>query len=747
MQLDVPSSPPEGEATSGGLSAAIWNQWRIIVICLLASLISGLVYLSRTPRTYESSSTILLQQSVPKVISDAVASSSNTTGYLNTQCEIIRSTTILTAALDGPLNNSIQALRTASDQVLYLKDIVAAEPDKDGDAIVVSVICSDPNDAAVIANGVVSAYLSFQIKQNTSTADQVSSVLSDEMQRRENELAALHKQILESRSNPDVGRVAIESGKLTALSNELTQQHEHTIDLKFDINEAGMVQDDPVRLVRLISKLSGEDSAANYSQTIIDPMLLFQYRDAQRKLSELIEDQGLDSSNPVVETARNRLQRLEGEMGKAASEVKDQLVEETDESVRKEATLQQQLEVEQEFAAQNNSKAAEFDELNERAQRIERAIDVLDTQIKQVNVTEDVAGRMTASVLEPAKAELAPIGPRRASTMGISIVVGLALGLGVGMCRELADQHLRSAHEVISAFQLPILGVVPSIRGKKDVELRGRVMALKPHSVVAETYRSLRISLDFGQYGPPPRTLLFTSPGIGDGKTTSCSNLAVAFARSGRRVLLIDADCRKPMVHRVFGVYADVGISNVLEGKLPWEQAVRSTDVPGLDILPCGPLPENPSELLTSTAMVNLLEQVSKVYDRVLLDSSPLGAVSDARVLAGRADATVLVVREGRCVRAMAELARDALQSVGANVLGVVINDSRRRHGGYTRYSGNTGTRENAMDRTGVRWQDPGHTSAFSPIAIDRAQPRSGSTAVRSDMAPAEFPGDNGEVA
>ena len=725
--LDVSSAPAEASGYSVAPLSGIWRRWPIILGCTLASMIAGVIYLVRTPHSYESSSTILLEQSIPKAIRDSVANSSNSTGYLDTQCQVIRSTTILAAALKDPSVKSVQAVRNADDPVLALKGVVTAEPDKDGDAIVVSVVCSDPNDAAAIANGVVSAYLSFQMTQSASTADQVLSVLGDEMRRREDELAELHRRILELKTNPDVGRMSVESGRLTALSDELTRQHEQTFDLKMAAAEARMIQDDPDRLIRLINMLSGQQTGtANYGQTIIDPILLFQYRDAQRKLKELIEDQGLGDSNPAVQVSRKRLERLQAEMRASAGDVTRQLAEEADESLHREAALQQELQQEQESASQTNGKAALFDELSERAQREERAIDVLDTQIKEVDVTEDVAGRVTGSVLEPAKPELVPIGPRRASSMCISLIAGLTVGLCAAMFRERTDQHLRCAQQVMAAFQMPILGVIPPIGGKSDLAHRGRVMALNPSSLVAEIYRSIRVTMDFGRDGGPPHTLLFTSPQPGDGKTTSVCNLAVAFATSGRRVLLIDADCRRPSVHKVFGLKPTEGLSDVLEGRAPWQRVVCSTDVPRLEILPCTTVPENPGELLHRREMDNLLEEAGRNYDRVLLDSSPLVAVSDARVLAPRADATVLVVRESRCVRAMAELARFALQSVGASALGVLINDSRsRRNAAYMRcgYSESAPSQAEGAGGWGARWVQPRDT-AFSPIAVDVAPSR-----------------------
>jgi capsular exopolysaccharide synthesis family protein len=216
---------------------------------------------------------------------------------------------------------------------------------------------------------------------------------------------------------------------------------------------------------------------------------------------------------------------------------------------------------------------------------------------------------------------------------------------------------------------------------------RGQAMHLQPRSDIAEAYRSIRTAIYFGLQGEPAKTILITSPSSGDGKTTVASNLAIAIAQAGRRVLLIDADCWHPGQHEVFGLDHATGLTSILRKKAVLADVVRKTDIENLEILPCGEIPSNPAELLDSPALSKLLAEASAKYDQVLIDSPPVVPITDARILAANCGATILVLRAGKSTRQMADDAFEALAAVGAPILGLVVNDiARQMHGPAYQY-------------------------------------------------------------
>ena len=256
-------------------------------------------------------------------------------------------------------------------------------------------------------------------------------------------------------------------------------------------------------------------------------------------------------------------------------------------------------------------------------------------------------------------------------------------GLGLAMLLDKVDQRIRSIEEISSLLETPILGVIPRIVRRVLPGEAGREIELRPRSGVAEAFRTVRTAIYFGGEERAAKTILVTSPTPGDGKSTTISNLAIAVSQAGRRVLLIDADCRRPVQHKTFKVDETPGLTGILTGRSTLADAVRPTGIDRLDLLQCGPLPHNPAELLDSQALLDLLAEAGRQYDQVLIDSPPVTLVSDARVLAASCDAAVLVLRAERSTRRGAQLAWNALASVGANLLGVVVNDLARPSGGY----------------------------------------------------------------
>jgi capsular exopolysaccharide synthesis family protein len=294
---------------------------------------------------------------------------------------------------------------------------------------------------------------------------------------------------------------------------------------------------------------------------------------------------------------------------------------------------------------------------------------------------------ISVEVVEPAIVPLQPSFPKTKRTMAVALVCGALLGAGLALLRDRLDGRLRSIEEIQTIIGLPILGVVPQMTGRRTAVARAMTVHLDPRSVVAEAYRTIRTAIYFGANGSRCKTVLVCSPESGDGKTTSASNLAIAIAQTGRTVLLLDADFRKPTQHKNLDIKDAVGLSSVLVGQESLDRAIQHTGVEGLDILPCGPIPANPSEILNSREFADLVDNLASRYDHILFDSPPVNLVTDARILAAICDATVMVLRADKSTRKAGEHARNALLAVGARVLGAIVNDAPRR-AGYEVYGG-----------------------------------------------------------
>jgi capsular exopolysaccharide synthesis family protein len=223
---------------------------------------------------------------------------------------------------------------------------------------------------------------------------------------------------------------------------------------------------------------------------------------------------------------------------------------------------------------------------------------------------------------------------------------------------------------------------------KLSIVARGQKVRLKPKSVIAEAYRTVRTAVFFGVPKDEAKTILVTSPAPGDGKSTLVSNLAIAMAQAGQRVLVLDADFRRPMQHNIFEVDSETGLPGVFAGAISLDEAIQPGPVEGFDILACGSEVPNPSEILNSHAFAETLKSLSERYDRVIIDSPPVGPVTDSQILAAICDVVLLVLRAGKSMRRRSQQARDTLLSVGAHLLGAVVNDVPQKRGRYGYYSG-----------------------------------------------------------
>lgn len=289
------------------------------------------------------------------------------------------------------------------------------------------------------------------------------------------------------------------------------------------------------------------------------------------------------------------------------------------------------------------------------------------------------------SVVEPALPPRIPIRPRVELNTFLAGLVGMVLAGAIAYVFEYLDDTLKSPEDISQRLGLWTLATIGRIEGKTAQD---RLVTLSaPRSPIAEAYRLLRTNFQFAAVDRPLRRIVITSPGPGDGKSTTAANLAVVFAQGGKRVILVDADLRRPQQHRIFQRTASYGLSTALvDAATPVTSFLQPTEVPGLRLLTSGPIPPNPAELLGSQRMAQLMQVLNQEADMVIVDSPPVLSVADAAILANAADGVVLVADAGRTRREMARRAKESLERAGANLLGMVLNRMTRQTSGYYYY-------------------------------------------------------------
>jgi succinoglycan biosynthesis transport protein ExoP len=298
------------------------------------------------------------------------------------------------------------------------------------------------------------------------------------------------------------------------------------------------------------------------------------------------------------------------------------------------------------------------------------------------------SGANLLTIVNPALPPTQPASPRVLVNTLIAALAGLLLAVGFAFLLELVDDTIKSSEDAEDVAGLPTLGTITTMRGSKGRSEIYRLAAiLYPRSPVAEAYRTLRTNVEFAAVDAQLKTLLVASSVPGEGKTTTAANLAVVFAQAGHATILLDADFRKPGVHKIFDLPNTRGLSTLLrKDETSIDEAAQGTEQDNLRVITTGPLPPNPAELLGSKRMQSVLERLATTADLVVIDSPPLQAVTDSAILAAIVDGTVFVVEARRTRRGAVRSAREALAKAGASVLGVVLNRLPERSGGRYQY-------------------------------------------------------------
>ena len=280
------------------------------------------------------------------------------------------------------------------------------------------------------------------------------------------------------------------------------------------------------------------------------------------------------------------------------------------------------------------------------------------------------------TIIDPAVAPTSSVLPRVALNTILAALFGLVVVMAVAFIAEQLDDSIKNPDTVEHVTSLSTLGSISQMKSSRGrSEIYQVASLLYPTSSATEAYRKLRASVEFASVDAPIRSLLVTSAMPGEGKTVTAVNLAIVFAQTGRNVLLIDADLRKPGVHKLFNLDNAEGLTSLLrDDSISWESVAHETEVPTLRVLTSGPLPPNPAELMSSQRMRTVLDRLKWSNQLLVLDSAPLMAVTDSAVLSTHTDGTLLVVDATKSRRRLVKLAHETLLSAGAHVLGVVLN-------------------------------------------------------------------------
>jgi capsular exopolysaccharide synthesis family protein len=380
--------------------------------------------------------------------------------------------------------------------------------------------------------------------------------------------------------------------------------------------------------------------------------------------------------------------RLDGEISKIAAGIKNDY----ESGLKRETLLRQAFEQQKKKTMEMKEKAIQYNILKREADTNRELYKGLLQKMKEAGISAGITAS-NIQLVDQAELPINPHKPNKRLNLILALIVGLFLGVGLAFFFEYLDNSVKTPEDVEQLVRLPFFGLVPELsherRRRVNRETSYPVELITfghPKSMLSEAYRNIRTSILLSFSGRVPKNIAISSPNPAEGKTTTAINTAIALSQTGARVLIIEADLRRPRIHRIFDQDNGVGLSNYLSGHAELDSIIKSTEIPNVFYIPSGPLPPNPSELLGSSIFKSMIESLDEQFDHIVLDAPPILGFADSVILATSVDGTILVVQGGKTPKETLQRAKDVLSQVNARILGVVINRVNIRRSGYDGY-------------------------------------------------------------
>ncbi len=669
----------------------------LVLVCALLGTGAGYIENARTPNEYKSTANIEITQDTADQFRVDTGGGYDS-GYidvtkLDTEIAILKSSTLAMKTIQTlHLDQNKDFLPLGSNQVWDLGKIqdrhaligifeggLAAERFGHTNILDLSFTARNPELAALICNTLIDNYVQHNFSENYAATQEVSVWLQQQLGDLKNRLEASQEHMLTVQK--DIGLVGIDQTQSIVLSR--------LVDISHDVTSA-----ESQRLVAQAKLLTLQSAPPEVLATLSgDPVLM----SLKERMTTLQADTAnlsakYGAKNPRLLQNRAELAEIEQSMKVEQQTVLSRAQQEVNAAKENQDALQRRLDQEKSSAYMGNSKAVEYS-LARREYEANRALyDGLQQRLQEAGI---IAGLHSTNIrrIDPADAPDFPSSPRKSVNLMLGLLCGLGLGLLLSFVVEALDTNIKTIYDIEERLGLPMLGVVPQVDSKllsPETFVRDATSPLPgAWSRLAESYRSLRTTILLSRAGTPPQVILISSAKPSEGKTSITTLEAIVFALNGARVLLLDSDLRRPSVHLRFRISNKIGLTSVLTGKVPLQEAITSIPaVPSLHILPAGPIAPMPAELLGSLQMQRLVEGLRADYDFILIDTPPVLTVTDAAVLVSLSDGVVLVLRYGQASRNVVARASEILLRSGAHLLGVVLNAVDLQSSDYAEYYG-----------------------------------------------------------
>jgi capsular exopolysaccharide synthesis family protein len=657
------------------------DYWRIIrirkAIIITVFLITAIIATAVTfilPESYASTARIIVEPDVSDISMGeerSIAQAAYDPYFLQTTYELIQSQAVLSNVV-STLNLNVEwgkkyyngeTLKTA-ETIAFLKRRMHLDTVRNTKYITITVFSEDKDAAAQLANAVANAYQNYRLQQRQEMARKGIDVLEARFQMEEEQIQALQTNLDNLRTTLGIHDFDPNSISPTPTLNQEQLQHLNDQQIEGDklykqiqtrVTELQAYSLDKLRdvlpTVTSDTALSGLLDKLHVAEQ--DYVVLTNDYNPTNNFSVVRVQSEIDELNHQIDD------RVAGIMAALNSEVKSQ-----------KAALDAFTTAMEEAKARDQAEFLKGLPYWEKKRELERAQDfhrMLAIKIETENLSAEIPKSAMVQITDPATPGDAPVKPNKTLNIALGVVFGLVMGIGLAFFIEYLDTSVKTIDDVERAFQAPVLGVIP-----QNVGFLGEEGTESTH---AEAYRVLRTNLLFSRKDDKLNSLVVVSAGAGEGKSTTALNLATVFAHTGQRVLLVDSDLRRPTLHKMLRVGNNIGLTNYLLKQNALAEVIQTTSVPLLDFMASGKLPNSSMSVLGSSSMKDMISELKQRYDFIFFDSPPILGVSDASILASEVDMVLQVIQYRRYPQPMNIRAKQMIEKVGGNFIGIVLNN------------------------------------------------------------------------
>ncbi len=653
----------------------IKKRRRVVLTVFFVIFAISIIHTLATTPIYRASTKVLIEKNERSNLMNNAAYSAYDPEFNETQYQLIKSAAVGRKVVDLLSLDSTfdkyygKMLKSASDKEARADDIakmivggIMVSPVKNSKIVDVSYMSENPDLAQAIANTVAKAYIEELLEMSMSstqyTLQWMTKKAEEEREKLEKSERSLQTYMKDQNFVAVEDKVAVVPQKLSEINSQLIKSEARRKEAETLYNKVKGISNN-LSDAESISAVASDPTIQSLRQQILK---------AEQQNMELAQKYG--AKHPTMIRAQEDLKGRKARRDQEIKRVIDSIRNEYDMARSNEASLRRLLAETNSEALNVNDKLIEYKVLSREVETNRQLYDALIKRIKEQSITEQVR---SANVLIVEKAEKpgAPITPRTFRNLLIGLFVGLLGGIGMAFFVEYLDQTIKTPEEAESKLGVSVLGMIPMIKAQENpIDL----MVLKePISVFAENYKAIRTALLLSSADRPPKRLLVTSSQPEEGKTVTAINLATAIAQSEYSVLLIDADLRKPRVYKALGLTNSKGLSTYLAGASDMN-IIQQGPLPNLSVITSGPIPPNPSELLTSNRLNFMISDLSEKFDIIIFDAPPLLSVTDSLILSKVLDGTLVVARAGKTTYDDLRKSLKSLIDLQSHVLGIVIN-------------------------------------------------------------------------